>query len=401
MKKFYTLFILAFVAIAVNAQVSIKNPGILTGKQNLELNLTPIAREANVAQDQSSRRAGTLVTPPSGKEQLSYTLDGVYNNYSSSAGGFVQVSDAAPAEAKVVFDGNTVYVQGISYWFPEGWIKGTLKGTVVTFNDGQFVGADSYGDNYINGFNGAACNITFDYDSSTGVLTLSSDCYVMESSQPKAGGNCWSYWESIVLTPGEAETPEVVTPPSGLTPEVWTLTAITPDESEESESSDDEEVKYTDVTWPVALGFDGNDVYLMCANPFIPEAWVKGTRSGKTITFATGQYFGAYEPEESDGSYPMYLLGYASSGISDIVFTMNDTEDELATSNLVVINAKKSIISPYVFFADVVLTKQTSGIAPVKVEKADGAIYSIDGRRLNEAPTKGLYIQNGKKYIAK
>ena len=104
MKKFYTLFILAFVAIAVNAQVSIKNPGILTGKQNLELNLTPIAREANVAQDQSSRRAGTLVTPPSGKEQLSYTLDGVYYNYSSSAGGFVQVSDAAPAEAKVVFD---------------------------------------------------------------------------------------------------------------------------------------------------------------------------------------------------------------------------------------------------------------------------------------------------------
>lgn len=43
-----------------------------------------------------------------------------------------------------------------------------------------------------------------------------------------------------------------------------------------------------------------------------------------------------------------------------------------------------------------------SGITPVtKVEKNDGAIYSIDGRRLNEIPAKGIYIQNGKKYLKK
>lgn len=42
-----------------------------------------------------------------------------------------------------------------------------------------------------------------------------------------------------------------------------------------------------------------------------------------------------------------------------------------------------------------------TGIAPVKIEKANEAIYGIDGRRLNEVPAKGLYIQNGKKYIAK
>lgn len=45
----------------------------------------------------------------------------------------------------------------------------------------------------------------------------------------------------------------------------------------------------------------------------------------------------------------------------------------------------------------------SAGIAPViqNGEVGNGAIYSIDGRRLNEVPAKGLYIQNGKKYIAK
>ena len=44
----------------------------------------------------------------------------------------------------------------------------------------------------------------------------------------------------------------------------------------------------------------------------------------------------------------------------------------------------------------------SAGITPiVNTDKADGAIYSIDGRRLNEIPAKGLYIQNGKKFVVK
>ena len=43
----------------------------------------------------------------------------------------------------------------------------------------------------------------------------------------------------------------------------------------------------------------------------------------------------------------------------------------------------------------------SDGISTIKAEKTDGAIYSIDGRRLNEVPATGLYIQNGKKYVVK
>ena len=43
----------------------------------------------------------------------------------------------------------------------------------------------------------------------------------------------------------------------------------------------------------------------------------------------------------------------------------------------------------------------SAGISAIKTEKTDGAIYSIDGRRLNEVPSQGLYIRNGKKYFVK
>ena len=43
-----------------------------------------------------------------------------------------------------------------------------------------------------------------------------------------------------------------------------------------------------------------------------------------------------------------------------------------------------------------------AGVNTVSIEKkADGAIYSITGVKLNAVPAKGLYIQNGKKFVVK
>ena len=45
---------------------------------------------------------------------------------------------------------------------------------------------------------------------------------------------------------------------------------------------------------------------------------------------------------------------------------------------------------------------EVSAIKNVSVEKAaDNAVYSISGVRLNSVPSKGLYIQNGKKFVVK
>ena len=58
-------------------------------------------------------------------------------------------------------------------------------------------------------------------------------------------------------------------------------------------------------------------------------------------------------------------------------------------------------------FDDISLTKTgeyadpnlVNGIQEAKISVANGAIFSISGQRLNAAPAKGLFIQNGKKYV--
>ncbi len=50
---------------------------------------------------------------------------------------------------------------------------------------------------------------------------------------------------------------------------------------------------------------------------------------------------------------------------------------------------------------DYVEPNLVSGIQEVQVAGANAAIYSISGQRLNAAPAKGLYIQNGKKFVVK
>ena len=41
----------------------------------------------------------------------------------------------------------------------------------------------------------------------------------------------------------------------------------------------------------------------------------------------------------------------------------------------------------------------TVGLEDYKIESNDKTIYDLQGRILNEIPTKGFYIQGGKKYI--
>ena len=46
-----------------------------------------------------------------------------------------------------------------------------------------------------------------------------------------------------------------------------------------------------------------------------------------------------------------------------------------------------------VFFNDV------DGIEQITVSEANGDIYDLQGRRLNNVPQQGVYIRNGQKYV--
>ena len=62
---------------------------------------------------------------------------------------------------------------------------------------------------------------------------------------------------------------------------------------------------------------DGNDVYFQGLSQYIPEAWVKGTKDGNTVTFPPMQYIGEYSGSEL----------YAFYGTDDVVFTYDAEAD--------------------------------------------------------------------------
>ena len=80
------------------------------------------------------------------------------------------------SKVKVAFDGNDVYIAGLSTEFPDSWIKGTVDGTTVTFSGLQYVG--DYASYYIyatgsNGYNSSSSLQDFQmtYDAAAQTLT--------------------------------------------------------------------------------------------------------------------------------------------------------------------------------------------------------------------------------------
>ena len=68
---------------------------------------------------------------------------------------------------------------------------------------------------------------------------------------------------------------------------------------------------------PVNTAIDGNDVYIQGFSEYLPEAWVKGTKDGNSVTFAGNQYMGKLDTEES----------YFFYGEESVVFTYDAEED--------------------------------------------------------------------------
>ena len=87
--------------------------------------------------------AGSTLTPSVGPQQVVLPEGVEAADYAMS----YKDSDGASATTpvKVAVDGNDVYVQGISNFIPEAWVKGTKDGNQVTFAGNQYLG--EYGNN--------------------------------------------------------------------------------------------------------------------------------------------------------------------------------------------------------------------------------------------------------------
>lgn len=127
---------------------------------------------------------------------------------------------------------------------------------------------------------------------------------------------------------------------------------------------------YTDEGWmnhtaylpqTMQVAIDGNDIYIQgLAAAYMPKSWVKGTISGSTVTFPSGQFLGTDE----DGNE--YLNGQDVNATSpnepaiDIVFAYDAAAGKLSLDPKVCIlesSKANSIAATYAYWEGLVLTK--------------------------------------------
>lgn len=280
-----------------------------------------------------------LVTPPeTATVETWYTADGRFMLFGRY--GFEDYTLNMPT-INVAFDGADIYLQGLSIYFKEGWIKGTVSGTTATFDSGQIAGSDEYGANYICGSNDGETyseNFVFDFDSENGILKAVTPI-ILETGNTEEFSVC-AFWQLPTFTKEQPKGPEMVVAPEGLETEEWAISAMT---------------NFGDpVAGYVYIGFDGNDVYMKGLCTYLPESWIKGTLKDNTITFAGDQYFGPYD--EPYTHYDFFIRK------DDVIFTYDAAAGKMTAEGEIYIYTAGSNLKGDVY-NDPVITKVTERAA--------------------------------------
>lgn len=246
-----------------------------------------------------------------------HTTGGTFYINSSFFGWMDYTSDMETVN--VAIDGNDIYIQGLAYWVKKGWIKGTINGNTATFANNQLIGL--YGDaepEYISGSADGetlAESIIFNYDAQAGTLEAVTT-YLFENRTVEAIEPC-CYWYKPKFSKEETEGPQPVTAPNDLVAEEYAITYI--NDKDENASG------------YLKVGFYGNEVYIQGLCTALPEAWMKGTLEGSTITFAGNQYFGVYD------HYPYHYNFFLQQ--EGVVFTYDAEAGKLSATATIIIHS--------------------------------------------------------------
>ena len=148
----------------------------------------------------------------------------------------------------------------------------------------------------------------------------------------------------------KAVTSELVALPDGVTAETnWAV----------SGSYMNSNTPYTNEN-AIAVAFDGNDVYIQGLSYLCPTAWIKGTMEDNIVTFPV-TYMGDFTT--SDGSSPIYLCGYASTGAVDMVFVWDPDDLSFTVEGYLIENSSSTTISYFFYCADLKVYKDVEAPA--------------------------------------
>ena len=269
---------------------------------------------------------------------------------------------------------NKVYIQHpVSTSYYDGWVEGTLSadGKTITVPMGQYIAYtrslemavqvavfsyDEYEDTYT--YDESVSELTFTIGDD-GTLTLGgTDREHVLGTMNRVFGDVFKYLDYEWLQGGDYEsvfTPideTPLTPPADLITETYYLTTA----------------NFNGIEWEpyqatVNIGFDGDDMWLQGISKFLPEAWIKGTCSGNTVTFANPQLLGSYET----------LLYFKSAEVvpatgettqKDLVLTY-DGEGTYSTIDYVYITTDKANLTYVNYYQGLTLSKLPDQVVEV------------------------------------
>lgn len=249
------------------------------------------------------------------------------------------------------FKGQDVYIQGLSYYLPEAWVKATLSadGKTITIPSPQYYGALEYdGSSYpcyllLNRYDGEQNideypeAVTFNFDKENGTIEVPEDIFLVENAKPVRDFYGYGYYSGITIHKGAPVVPELVELPEGVKTAEYHFAAY------------DTYFK-KNVEYAVQVAFDNTDVYFLGLSPTVPEAWVKGTLANGVVTLPENQYMGMYESYFGDMDI---FFGGATFTYDAEKATFTSEEGYVTTYN----------DYPYDEFANVVIAKVVEKVA--------------------------------------
>ena len=310
------------------------------------------------------------VTPPVGLETETY--------YLSTANFDGMEWEPYSATVQMGFDGDVAWLQGISKFIPEAWIKGTVDGNTITFANGQLLG--SY--EALLYFKAAEMDprtgtttqkdlvLTFD-----GVDTYTTTDYVFITTS-RVDLNYVNYYQGLTVSKHRDMLVEV---PDGLETEEYYFSFTTQFNGVE-----------VDGQTIVNVGFWEDEVYIQGLWELLPEAWVKGHLVDGKLVIDLPQYLGDYE-DEYEMTYPIYLIAFdAWSGLVQPQMTLDYDAETRVFDNCnspfgMGIN-KTGYLNVQDFF-NVVFTPVNpgSGVDAVLIDGSkDVEYYDLQGRKIDD-----------------
>ncbi|MBO5181953.1 MAG: hypothetical protein J6B92_08715 [Paraprevotella sp.] len=306
----------------------------------------------------------------------------------------------------VVEDGDNVYIQNpITRYTIDAWVKGTKSGNVITVPTRQLLAYNAqynatvslrWGVITAEGSIGVADDHAeaFTFTVNGNVLTLEGSAAWDQTADAYYMGAFWDD-DNSATGYGDAETvltydPTYVAPstdlvelPTGAEATGWYMNAV-------AVSSDGETPVNNQA---VNVAFFGNDVYVQGISEDFPNAWVKGTIDGTTITFDKFQYVGKYS------SYDCWFIGVDATGesavIKDAVATYDATAKTITFVDDVLINAAADRIYYLNWYTDVVLSAENVVIEePVITDLTAELPYSNTFETEEEQAQAAIYDAN-------